>query len=205
MDKAQQIAFLVSNCECWKGKADVLNAMADDAVKAVYDSTQTFIQYRSDAEGRMKAVANSLGVDTLPETAQIPNLVKSKITTNVNPPQKPKSFAEALNMYGTAEERSTWETAVRINSDRRNALVEKVVNSMASTDEAKNAIRPLYAKMSNADLETLAKTLPTANSGFGGGDSNYFFPDPHRGNPGGGVLEVNQYDSLVAPCFFPAE
>jgi len=200
MDKTQQIQWLTTNCECWKDRAGTLNKLADDEVKGIFDSAQAAHQRQTVLTEQVKAVTNALGVESLPAAGEIPALVKSKTTVVTNTtvvkeePKKPENFGEALKLYGNDQDRNTWETAQRISAQYKTGLVEKVVNALGRTDDAKAQLRSIYSKQPVSDLEAIVKHLPAEPTANQLDNVPRYLPDAQQ--PSFGV-EINQDDSLV--------
>lgn len=200
MDKTQQIQWLTANCECWKDRSGTLNKLADDEVKGIFDSARAAHQRQTAMTEQVKAVTNALGVENLPAAAEIPALVKSKTTVVANTtvikeePKKPENFGEALKLYGNEQDRTTWETAQRISAQYKSGLVEKVVNALGRTDEAKTQLRSIYSKQPVSDLEAIVKHLPAEPTANQLDNVPRYLPDANQ--PSFGV-EINQDDSLV--------
>lgn len=216
MNREQLIQWLTINCDCWKGKTELLNKLTDDDLKALKANADAIVANReiltrerqalADANGVIAAVRSGLGVETLPAIAEIPTFVKSKLTTNANPapvptptpnttPAPAKITMTELLANATEEERAAWAYSQKILADRKAELIEKIVGN-AATDEAKAAMRPLYARLRIDELEQIARHVPTPAPAV-----NYF---PGVGPSGAGAAPtVNVEDLLLPPGVLP--
>ncbi len=197
--KAQAVTHLTTNCECWKGKADTLNALPDEALVDVYND-KVKVQ---EAEHIYNAVRTFAGDDTLTTNAMPAALAKGK--PKKKPPMEmgeeddtdlegepamnveqylakaPKPIADAIT------------NALKIVDREKTELVGKLVANCA-TPEAKAKATTTYNKLDADDLRTLVADIPVAtiNATNPNGGRRNEAPIPARlqplfiGNAGGG-------------------
>lgn len=218
MNREQTIAYLTTNCDCWKGKVDTLNRLSDDDLKALHAAAVVNVQNKqqiAERDAQLVIVRNTLGVDSLPVGNALADALKAKMTPTTPAiipapapsPEAPKrATLTELLANATPEEQGVWNMAQQIVRDKKASLVEMIVNARGKTDQAKAELRSHYignrpdgrSKFSIEDLEMEVKYLPASSTG--GVVGNFHVPDPGY-RPAAPAVLVNQDDLLLPPTF----
>jgi hypothetical protein len=153
---------------------------------------------KSELEKALSKLSNTTPAPTPDTAAPVMEANEDDLTTTNPPPDptKEKDNTVATNKNGTRKQLTEAEfmamappsiqnavrTSMKQNEQRRNSLVEMLVNHHSKDDNNKAILKPIYEKMKLEDLEALAATIPQqTNNGH-----NIFNPQPsYVGNQGG--------------------
>lgn len=142
MGREADIAYLTTNCDCWRGRKDALEDIEDDGVINTLRKTSE------------KNAELTLTVNTIAAGGGGSN----------------KTVKTAAEWYAEApaEIQEVVRNAKAIQDAEKLKLVEKVVTANATTKDGRDAIRPTFLAMPLDTLKTLAANLPdpTANVGY---------------------------------------
>lgn len=171
------VTYLVGNCDCWKGKADVLNALEETQVVAIKNAEEKNKQLVTSAT----LVINQLktaGIDpTKPIEEGIKLLVENakKVETPKPPEPKPdtsvtlnsETLTAALKQLGEGKVlelfptlNQTVATAKSVIDDRKVEVIRQLVVNIENADEKKAKAM----KYKEKDLPTLNEYLEVMNS-----------------------------------------
>jgi hypothetical protein len=175
MDREKLIAELTANCDCWKGdEGKKLLAMTDAQLEAVHNGTKAgagageaaekdaFIQEMRDAFG----IEESVPVANM--TEEVAKKLRKKTGKGKAPsfgeacegqgmtgneggePRRPQSFAEALEQFGTPQEKAAWNASVvnesRTCADYRARLAQFAKSSASTPGQREIAANALAMK-----------------------------------------------------------
>lgn len=154
VNKAQYIDWLITNCDCWKGKDDanrkVLNELDEAKLKALKDSAEQA------TTNTAKLTETTLALNAA--NAEIEKLKKVITPTPEPKPETKMTFKEML-ANATTDEQAVWNTAVQIN-ERERARIIDALTANCGNDTAKNAAKGVYSKMRTPDLQALLDAAP---------------------------------------------
>lgn len=184
--KAENVAFLTTNCTCLKGQEAALNAFPDEAVQGLADQLEALADHAEFAG----TVRNTLGVASNVSLNELNGLV-----VNMKPkkgggcgdddddaiPKKP-TMNQWLALM-PEEAKATWNSAVKQHDKDKAAVIERLLVNVAGDKKAKEAAKTRLQAKTLDQLEEMAMFLPpVANTqqrpadytgaAGGGGDAN---------------------------------
>lgn len=164
--KEELVAHLTTNCDCYKGKAEVLNKFDEPTLE----------QFRKEQD---ELTANRLVVNTLKEIPEFKDLKINELPAAfAKKAEKAKTCPDCGKEMGeghkcattnrlkpaserlTPEEIETLEVAKQLVGNSKAELLTLVVNANGKDDAARAKVRPLFEKLSYGELKTLADNLP---------------------------------------------
>lgn len=181
MNRDATINFLVTNCDCWKGKQAVL-ANKEAFTDADLEKLKTNVE---------QSKANALTVNSIRKECgaadvalnEMPAFIKEKIAAKGKKPvveeedeeeeeeveeveekptknSKQQSFAELVK-NGTPDEQGAYARMMRIDREARARAVARLIAN--AKEEHKSTLDKLYRKHTTEELEAMAAALPVSN------------------------------------------
>lgn len=147
MTKAEKVAHLTANCECWKGEEKVLNEMKEPQIDALYaaNAAQPAALKKAAEDKKNKAGADEEDDDEDDSELEVNFLAKPR----------EERF--------TPEELETWDVATGIARNEKKKLVEKLVANVKDATR-KTELTAKFEKMRIPELQDFVSLLPPAKA-----------------------------------------
>lgn len=219
--RAAAVGFLTANCDCWKGHEATLNEMADGLLARLRATAETHANNALVAN----AVKAALGGDAPASPEGIAAVVNEKLcdpaggkkkpaadddytdpadvaanrrtAADSNPANKgtPMGMTEALEKYGTPEDRAVWNAAKRVEKREKLEIVRRLVANISDPDRRKARGNALMREPLGR-LEDMLELIPAANGRQAAADAaprfdgaaDFGFSDAPAANDRDGVL-----------------
>lgn len=154
MAKAEDIAFLTANCECWKGKQALLNGASDAEVKMWRD----FHEKAAKNEKVVNAVT-SAGFTVNAETGKVEAPQTNNPTMNFDDPAVRDQVCKSLFGMTSNEATGTLAVAKKVEQRERFDLVHRLTQNIQNEEVRKSKVTELL-KRPTSDLELMVSLLP---------------------------------------------
>lgn len=157
--------LLANSCGCggldvpWKGMGAQEIDKLSDAELAVYNQWITTLAQAADrsvgqAIVRTAAVGNGGPGPAVPPPPPPPA------------PNRPKSMTEALEQFGTEEERAVWNSAIEVHNREKGELIAQLMGHITG-EQQRQAVYNFYKDKSTAELRLLRETMPVTSTNQG--------------------------------------
>jgi hypothetical protein len=180
INRAEVIANLTTNCDCWRGKEKTLNSLDDSTLETVANQ-QAQLAQRELVVNAAKEIVGDVALNAMPAALQAAMDKKAGKTPAKAPVTDPEEEEDDVE-----DEEAMVKNFLKLPADKRmlpgelealnfakgmvsNAktrLVEKIVTANSATETGRKAIRPTFEAMDLKTLQTLAAEVdsrPTAN------------------------------------------
>lgn len=173
INRAEVIANLTTNCECWKGKEKTLNSMDDSTLETVVNQ-QTELAQRELVVNAAREIVGDVTLNAMPAALQAAMDKKAgKAPTPAVPDEEEEELEDEEVMVKNflklpmekrmlPAEMDALNFAKGLVSNAKAQLVEKIVTANASTEAGRKAIRPTFEAMDHKTLQTLAREIDAA-------------------------------------------
>lgn len=91
--------------------------------------------------------------------------------------QKPKSITEALDLYGSPQDKEVWNSALNLHNQAKTGLIERILNHFNYEGEARTQAAAVYNAMPMPQLQQLASGIPEKPANNSGGGTGNLVPD----------------------------
>jgi hypothetical protein len=153
---------LVANCGCnnglsmpWKGKDATALKQLDDSTLMAFDAVRKSLPPANNQQATQQP--NPGQTQTSQGNPQ--NNPVLALLTQQQQQNRPKSMSEALELFGTSEDKAVWNAAMTMHTQQKAALIQLLVNGIPEGDQRNQAIA-VYAAVPYEQLQILAAGVP---------------------------------------------
>lgn len=161
--KTQAVDHLVTNCDCWKGKADVLNGLTDEQLVDIYNA-KVILAQADDVFAAVRDVTGNADLTVNAMAGAVKGMKKKPKAGCAEPDEDDATTNTPIEARLTPEEREAVENALAVTAAEKEQLVARLVANV-SDESLKARLTAVHAKKPLAQLrdEAAALPVPTAN------------------------------------------